>query len=59
LADASNYSWKTTTESGQFNTSQEGKTEKGGFTTLNIQLGDNTVQAAMKGSKAAVKTEDG
>jgi len=59
LADASNYSWKTTTESGQFNTTQEGKTEKGGYTTLNLQFGDNTMQAAMKGSKAAVKTEDG
>jgi len=59
LSDASNYSWKTTTESGQFNTSQEGKTEKGGFTAINVQVGDNTVQAAMKGGKAAIKTEDG
>src|SRR6476646_10593150 len=54
LSDASNYSWKTTTESGQFNTSQEGKTEKGGFTAINVQVGDNTVQAAMKGGKAAI-----
>ena len=59
LADASNYSWKTTMESGQFNTAQEGKTEKSGFTTINIQFGDNQMQAAMKGNKAAIKTEDG
>jgi hypothetical protein len=59
LADASNYSWKQTTESGQFNTSQEGKTEKDGFTTINLVLGDNTIQTAMKGKKAAVKLEDG
>jgi len=59
LADASNYSWKQSTETGQFNTTQEGKTEKDGFTTINLVLGDNTIQTAMKGKKSAVKLEDG
>jgi hypothetical protein len=59
LADASNYSWKQTTESGNFNTSQEGKTEKAGLTSLNITFGDNTIQVIKKGEKAAIKTEDG
>lgn len=58
LADAPSYSWKTTMESGQFNSSQEGKTEKDGYTLLNLQFGDNTIQAAMKGKKSAVKVED-
>jgi hypothetical protein len=59
LADAPNYSWKSTMESGQFNTAQEGKTEKGGFTTINIQIGDNQLLAAMKGGKAVARTEEG
>ena len=59
LGDASNYSWKTTMASGQFNSQQEGKTEKDGFTVLNLQFGDNTIQVVMKGKKAAIKLEDG
>ncbi len=59
LADAPNYSWKTTMESGQFNTSQEGKTEKGGFTTLNLHIGDNDVTVVMKGGKGAARLDDG
>src|SRR5579864_2104224 len=62
LNDASNYSWKTTSESaggGGFNASQTGKTEKDGYTVVNITFGDNDTQMAMKGGKGVVKTDDG
>jgi hypothetical protein len=58
LADSSNYSWKTTSEGG-FGGNQEGKTEKGGPTLINLSFGDNQIQVATKGQKAAIKTEDG
>jgi hypothetical protein len=65
LADKENYSWKTTTESPQGGTSRfragpsEGKTEKGGYTTLKFTFGENTVEAVLKGDKGAIKTEEG
>ncbi len=37
----------------------EGKTEKDGFTWISTKVGENTIEAAMKGAKAAVKTADG
>lgn len=63
LADAANYSWKTTTEmggGGQFRPGPtEGKTEKGGFTLLSITRGENTTEVVIKGDKGAFKTADG
>ena len=65
LADAQNYSWKTTTEmaggggGGRFGGPTEGKAEKGGFTHLSMTRGDNTIEVVMKGDKGAVKTPDG
>lgn len=68
LADAPNYSWKSTTEraggqgggGGGFGGGPvEGKTEKGGATIISMQMRDNTVEAVRKGEKGAVKTEEG
>ena len=65
LADANNYSWKSTTASqggqgGQGGQGQgEGKTEKGGFTHLTMTRGENSVEAVVKGEKGAVKTQGG
>jgi hypothetical protein len=60
LADSSNYSWKQSSEGGGFGGgNQEGKTEKGGPTLITLTFGDNTVQVATKGQKAAIKTEEG
>lgn len=63
LADAANYSWKTTVtvpEDSPFHPGPtEGKTEKDGFTHVTMSFGDNTTEMALKGDKGAVKTEDG
>ena len=63
LADAKSYSWTTKTElggGGNFRPGpEEGKTEKDGFTLLTFSFGDNTTEAVLKGSKGAIKTEDG
>jgi hypothetical protein len=68
LADAPNYAWKATTErqggggggGGNFRAGPlEGKTEKGGPMVLAMTLGDNEVQAVVKGDKGAVKTQEG
>ena len=69
LADAPNYSWKSTTEMAGggggggggrgFGGPTEGKAEKGGFTHLTMTRGDNTIEAVVKGEKGAVKTPDG
>ena len=59
LSDASNYSWKTSSEGGGFGGgNQEGKTEKGGVTLITLSFGDNQVQVASKGSKSVIKTPD-
>lgn len=62
LADKSNYSWKTTTETaGNQNFRPgptEGKTEKGGATWLSLSMRDNKVEAVIKGTKAVMKTGD-
>ena len=62
LADKSNYSWKTTTETaGNQNFRPgptEGKTEKGGATWLSLSMRDNKVEAVIKGDKAALKSGD-
>src|SRR5438105_12284309 len=71
LADAPSYSWKSTPMNasagqggggggGRFRMGPtEGKTEKEGYTHLSMQRGDNTVEAVIKGDKAAIKMEDG
>lgn len=59
LADSANYSWNTTMESGQFSSNSSGKTEKDGFTSLSLTLGDNTTLVVLKGTKALIKTDDG
>lgn len=68
LADAPNYSWKSTTEMAGgggggggrgFGGPSEGKTEKGGFTHVSMVRGDNTIEVVRKGDKGAVKTQDG
>lgn len=64
LSDKASYSWTSSSESqgggqGRGEGSREGKTEKNGYSLLNMTFGDNSVQAAFKGEKGALKTEDG
>src|SRR5215470_15138504 len=63
LGDKANYSWKQTLDLGpnsQFTPGPtEGKTEKDGYTWLSITFNDNTTIGLKKGSKVAVKTDDG
>src|SRR5688572_9183900 len=66
LGDKENYSWKQTTEvpegdgGNRFRPGPvEGKTEKGGYTTLSYTFGENTLEAVLKGDKGAIKTEEG
>jgi len=66
LSEMANYSWKTTVESagggggGQFRRGPtEGKSEKDGFTTLAISLGEFTIDAVLKGEKGAIRSPDG
>ena len=59
LGDSANYSWKSTIEGGFRAGGSTGKTEKDGYTTLSITMGDNTIEAIMKGDEAALKLEDG
>ncbi len=60
LADQ-NYSWKTTItvpEGSQFRPGPtEGKTEKGGYTSVSMTRGENTTVAILKGDKGAVNLE--
>jgi hypothetical protein len=68
LSDASNYSWKSASESaggggggggGRGGGPVEGKTEKGGFTVLSMARGDNTFQVIIKGDKVVMQNRDG
>ena len=63
LGDKPNYSWKSNVEAGGGNRggagATDGKTEKGGFSLLSMVRGDNTIEAAVKDGKAAVKIGDG
>jgi hypothetical protein len=63
LGEKPNYSWRTTVvvpEDAQFHPGPtEGKTEKDGFTVLNLSFGDNKTQAVLKGGKAAATNRDG
>lgn len=58
LADQSNYSWKTTTEFGNFESTTDGKIQKGGATMLTMSFGDNETEAVLEGDKGAVKQPD-
>lgn len=58
LADQSNYSWKTTTEFGNFESTTDGKTEKGGPTMLTMSFNDNETKAVLQGDKGAVQMPD-
>ncbi len=57
LAATDNYSWKTTAEGGRFSSTQEGKTEKDGFTVVDVTMGDNVNHAVLKAGKGAIKTD--
>ena len=63
LGEKASYSWTSTVavpESAQFKPGPtEGKTEKGGFTHVSMSFGPGTTEIALKGDKAAVKTQDG
>jgi hypothetical protein len=59
LGEKDNYSWKSTTEFGGNSRASEGKIEKDGATWLSMAARDNTIEAILKGSKGAIKTEDG
>jgi hypothetical protein len=61
LGSADNYTWKQTVEvpDGGFGaSSNDGKTEKGGYTSLNFTFGDNTTQAFLKGTNGAINSPD-
>lgn len=58
LAQAENYSWKSTMEFGNFGGTTEGKTDKEGVIALSMSFGDNTTEAILKSGKGAVKRPD-
>ena len=58
LAQAENYSWKSTMEFGNFGGTTEGKTDKEGVIALSMSFGDNTTEAFLKSGKGAVKRAD-
>lgn len=59
LADSPNYSWTTTTQGGFGRGPQDGKTQKDGYTSINMQMRENTFEIILKGDKAAIKTDNG
>jgi hypothetical protein len=63
LAEEPNYSWTSTytvPAGSQFRPGpSEGKTEKDGLTHVTMRFGDNDMQVARKGEKAAVTNRDG
>ena len=63
LGNETNYTWQATVEvpaDSPFKPGPtDGKTEKGGYTTLSFNFGDNTTEAVTKGTNGAVKTDDG
>jgi len=62
LAEKANYSWSTTVvvpEGSRMRPGPtEGRTEKDGCTLLKMTFGDNTIQAVLKGDKAAITDPD-
>lgn len=63
LGNETNYTWQATVEvppDSQFKPGPtDGKTEKGGYTTLAFNFGDNSTEAVTKGAKGAIQTDDG
>jgi hypothetical protein len=60
LADADGYSWKSTSESPQFNLGPTiGKIDKDGCALVSRTWGENTIQSVHHGDKAATETQDG
>ncbi|MBX3732639.1 MAG: hypothetical protein KF791_08600 [Verrucomicrobiae bacterium] len=70
LADAPNYSWRSTSEPGggggggggggrMRQGPTDGKADKEGLIQLTMSRGDSTTEAYLKGDKSAVKTPDG
>jgi hypothetical protein len=62
LGNAANYTWQTTVDMGANSPFQmgptDGKTEKGGFTTVSMSMMDNTSTVVLKGTNAAVQSPD-
>ena len=61
LGSQTNYTWHSSVESpngGRFSGPSDGKTEKGGYTTISMTRGDNTMQIVLQGTNGAVKTPD-
>jgi len=62
LGDAANYTWHQTVEvppDSQFKPGPtDGKTEKGGYTTLSFSFGDNTTEAVLNGTNGAINSPD-
>jgi hypothetical protein len=63
LGSQTNYTWQATVEvpaDSQFKPGPtDGKTEKGGYTTLSFEFGDNTTEAVTRGTNGAIDTDDG
>jgi hypothetical protein len=63
LGSETNYAWQATVEvpaDAPFKPGPtDGKTEKGGYTTLSFNFGGNTTEAATRGTNGVVKTDDG
>jgi hypothetical protein len=63
LGGQTNYSWHQTVEvpaDSQFKPGPtDGKTEKGGYTTLSFEFGDNTTEAVKRGTNGVISTDDG
>jgi hypothetical protein len=59
LDNSPSYSWTTTVQGGFRGGPQEGKTQKDGYTSITMQMRDNTFDIILKGDKAAIKTDSG
>ena len=63
LGNAANYTWQTTQDMGANSPFQmgptDGKTEKGGFTTVSMDMMGNSSKIVLKGTNAAVQTDNG
>jgi hypothetical protein len=60
LAEKSNYSWKLTVEEPDRPTGTiDGRIQNGGAAFLTLARGDQAFEAALKGTKAVLKTDDG
>jgi hypothetical protein len=63
LGEKSNYSWMATAKNEGESTTPapgpvEGQTEKEGFTYVSFSIGNNDIEMAFKGDKAAIKRQD-